>query len=80
MMQSMVLEDGRVIHPIHYVLAGTVERVACTPGLLHLYSHMNKPVWMRTADPRVVTCPLCKLHPAWKTEMDKSAPLPRMIA
>lgn len=78
--QIQVLEDGSVINPIHYsILVEGEERIACVPRLEHLYAYQSNPVWMRTGDPRVVTCMLCKGTVEWQELMAKTQLLERML-
>lgn len=62
--ETMILEDGSEITAIHLLVIPTYgkHRMACMPGLFDFASGKYRAApWMRTEEPRSVTCPLCKM-------------------
>jgi hypothetical protein len=73
----MILDDGTVIIPTHFSVVTDRERVACVPELRYLHTHENKPAWQRSADPRVVSCPMCMATKEYNDAITTAAELPR---
>ena len=64
--ETMILADGTEITIVHFVVTQskgyrTRPFIACVPGLENFASNSQREnPWMRTDEPRSVTCPLCK--------------------
>ena len=78
-LQQSFLPDGRVQTTIHFVhpvgeadsesVTGSRVRwaMACTPNLIQLHASRGRPVpYVRSDDPRAVTCPGCMQSAEWK--------------
>ena len=86
--QTLITEDGRRITVIHFCQQVSVddlqqmrvvneERVACLPNARDLSANERGAPVMRSDDPRVVNCPLCKSTPAYKFAMEEIQRAPR---
>lgn len=57
-LQTAISPEGELLHLIHFSYKNfcTTWVIACSPFLENLTAHVP---WMRTNDPRAVTCPMC---------------------
>jgi hypothetical protein len=73
--ETMILEDGTEITPIHFlvIVPHGRSRMACMPGLTDFASAKYRAMpWMRSEEPRSVSCPLCQLTAEFIAAKDKS--------
>jgi hypothetical protein len=89
--QTMVLEDGSRITAVHLsimvpveeadaIIAGAVvERIACAPRMPDLSAAGKMAPVVRTDDPRIVSCPLCKMSKQYALALERIRTAPRMV-
>jgi hypothetical protein len=56
---NQLLPSGQQITVVHFA-SGDPERIACMPNMTEFGQTMYHPSYMRSNDPRAVTCPACK--------------------
>ena len=91
-LQQSFLPDGRVqttIHVVHPVGEADSESVtgsrvrwamACTPNLIQLHASRGRPVpYVRSDDPRAVTCPACQETEVFKQAAGRQEPAARRV-
>lgn len=77
--QMMLLEDGSLVHLVHFTYQdGGVWKVACAPNLPCLSSVRGRAMpWRRSDDPRAVNCPLCQATGPYGAAAARNPPSPR---
>lgn len=61
---------GETIQIVHFVFQTEPERVACMPAMTELHRTPYHPSYLRSNDPRGVSCPACKRTDQYKQAID----------